>query len=36
MKAWRLYNFGDMRLDDTPMPRIFPASFLVKSKEEKR
>jgi hypothetical protein len=36
MKAWRFDNFGDMGLDDIPMPKLFPAWVLVKLKEEKR
>jgi len=30
MKAWRMYNFGDMRLDDVPTPQVRPGWVLVK------
>ncbi|MFC1819953.1 zinc-binding dehydrogenase [Thermodesulfobacteriota bacterium] len=29
MKAWRLYKFGDMRLDDVPMPKVRPGWVLI-------
>lgn len=29
MKAWRFYNFGDMRLDDVPEPQLRPSHVLV-------
>ena len=29
MKAWRFYGFGDMRLDDVPMPSLAPRHVLV-------
>src|SRR5262245_4702081 len=29
MKAWRFYAFGDMRLDDIPVPEIPPGHVLV-------
>lgn len=29
MKAWRFYGFGDMRLDDVPMPSLQPRHVLV-------
>src|SRR5689334_20338844 len=29
MKAWRFYGFGDMRLDDVPVPSIPPKHVLV-------
>ena len=29
MKAWRFYNFGDLRLDDVPTPELRPGHVLV-------
>ena len=29
MKAWRFYGFGDMRLDDVPVPPIRPGHVLA-------
>ena len=29
MKAWRFYGFGDMRLDDVPLPPIRPGHVLA-------
>jgi threonine dehydrogenase-like Zn-dependent dehydrogenase len=29
MKAWRFYDFGDLRLDDIPVPSILPDHVLV-------
>src|SRR6185436_10089040 len=29
MKAWRFYNFGDLRLDDVPVPDLRPGHVLV-------
>src|SRR5688500_6670888 len=29
MKAWRFYNFGDMRLDEIPVPKLRPRHVLV-------
>ncbi len=29
MKAWRFYKFGDMRLDDVPVPQLKPHHVLV-------
>lgn len=29
MKAWRFYGFGDMRLDDIPVPQVRPGWVLV-------
>lgn len=29
MKAWRFYNFGDLRLDDVPVPELKPRHVLV-------
>lgn len=29
MKAWRFYGFGDMRLDDVPMPELKPRHVLA-------
>src|SRR5688572_32959526 len=29
MKAWRFYGFGDMRLDEVPVPRLPPRHVLV-------
>lgn len=29
MKAWRFYGFGDMRLDDVPVPKLQPNHVLV-------
>jgi threonine dehydrogenase-like Zn-dependent dehydrogenase len=29
MKAWRFYGFGDMRLDDVPVPQLKPHHVLV-------
>lgn len=29
MKAWRFYNFGDLRLDDVPIPELKPRHVLV-------
>ena len=29
MKAWRFYGFGDMRLDDVPVPDCAPGHVLV-------
>ena len=29
MRAWRFYGFGDMRLDDIPMPELQPGHVLV-------
>lgn len=29
MKAWRFYNFGDLRLDDVPLPELKPRHVLV-------
>ncbi|MFN0101508.1 MAG: zinc-binding dehydrogenase [Bryobacteraceae bacterium] len=29
MKAWRFYGFGDMRLDEVPMPELRPRHVLV-------
>lgn len=29
MKAWRFYGFGDMRLDEVPMPELKPRHVLV-------
>ncbi|MBM4077243.1 MAG: Zn-dependent alcohol dehydrogenase, partial [Planctomycetes bacterium] len=29
MKAWRFYGFGDMRLDDVPVPELKPGHVLV-------
>lgn len=29
MRAWRFYNFGDLRLDDVPPPELRPAHVLV-------
>lgn len=29
MKAWRFYAFGDMRLDEVPLPRLEPRHVLV-------
>jgi threonine dehydrogenase-like Zn-dependent dehydrogenase len=29
MKAWRFYGFGDMRLDDVPVPELRPGQVLV-------
>jgi threonine dehydrogenase-like Zn-dependent dehydrogenase len=30
MKAWRFYGFGDLRLDEVPMPELRPRHVLVK------
>ena len=30
MKAWRMYDFGDIRLDDVPTPEVRPGWVLVK------
>jgi threonine dehydrogenase-like Zn-dependent dehydrogenase len=30
MKAWRFYAFGDMRLDEVPVPEVRPGHVLVK------
>src|SRR5262245_49557177 len=30
MKAWRFYGFGDMRLDDVPLPALRPGHVLAK------
>jgi threonine dehydrogenase-like Zn-dependent dehydrogenase len=30
MKAWRFYDFGDMRLDEVPTPRPGPSEVLIK------
>ena len=30
MKAWRFYGFGDMRLDDVPMPELKPGHVIFK------
>ena len=30
MKAWRFYGFGDMRLDEVPMPALTPRHVLVR------
>lgn len=30
MKAWRFYGFGDLRLDDVPVPDLRPGHVLVK------
>jgi threonine dehydrogenase-like Zn-dependent dehydrogenase len=32
MKAWRVYNVGDMRLDDIPQPEIRPGWVLVRTR----
>jgi len=32
MKAWRLHNYGDLRLEDIPIPEIPPRWVLVKVK----
>ncbi len=29
MKAWRFYDFGDLRLDDVPVPECAPGHVLV-------
>jgi threonine dehydrogenase-like Zn-dependent dehydrogenase len=29
VKAWRFYNFGDLRLDDVPVPKLRPGHVLV-------
>jgi len=29
MKAWRFHAFGDMRLDDVPLPELKPGHVLV-------
>src|SRR6187455_3169902 len=29
MKAWRFYGFGDMRLDEVPVPKLLPGHVLV-------
>ena len=29
MNAWRVYEFGDFRLDDVPIPEIQPRHLLV-------
>ena len=29
MRAWRFYGFGDLRLDDVPVPTIPPRHVLV-------
>ena len=29
MKAWRFYGFGDMRLDEVPVPELPPGHVLV-------
>src|SRR5882757_6930195 len=29
MKAWRFYGFGDMRLDDIPVPKCEPGHVVV-------
>src|SRR5262245_36814047 len=30
MKAWRFYGFGDMRLDEIPVPKLAPRHVLAK------
>src|SRR5437763_11314950 len=30
MKAWRFYGFGDMRLDDVPLPELRPGHVLAR------
>ena len=30
MKAWRFYNFGDMRLEDISIPKVRPGWVLAK------
>ena len=32
MKAWRVYDFNDMRLDEVPIPEVKPGWVLVKTK----